>query len=110
MKNLEAVIIALGGVVSLVFMYLVGRHQRSVVLMALFTIWVGSPFAAFLYGHSKRAAFAWLGLIVSLVSTAIYGAVALGPPLAQPAKFFLLVPLVSWAVIGISMLVLRKHD
>ena len=46
-----------------------------------------------------------LMLIVTLGSLAIYGYVALSPPRPKPASVFLLVPLGSWMLMGIVLVI-----
>jgi hypothetical protein len=100
-----AVIAVLAGAVGSVGLMLrVGHRNNSRILVALFGIWVLSPFAAFVVASlvSKR----WpvptrtmlyiMMLVVTLGSLAIYGDVAFGPPRAKPAFAFLIVPLASW--------------
>jgi hypothetical protein len=73
----------------------VGRRNPSLILMAMFVIWVALPFWGLVYARLAH----WVALVVVAGSLAIYGYVALGPPRAQVAKWFLLTPAVSWAVI-----------
>jgi hypothetical protein len=99
------------GAASLAFMFMVGRQQKSLLLIAIFTVWVAVPFAAFLYMQivaRRRAAFDWIGAGVSLLSAAVYAVVAFGPPQPQPAKFFLLVPAASWVALVIATLLSRS--
>lgn len=94
---------------SLGLMLRVGHRNQSVVLLALFGIWVLSPFAGLVLADlvSKRwlvlmrAALYGVTVVVALGTLAIYASVAFGPPRAKPAFWFLVVPLVSWALIGI---------
>lgn len=96
---------------SLFFMVWVGHRNRSAVLMLLFTFWVSSPFVALGAGlrvlratcAPTRAALHAVMLVVSVVSPCFYGIVALGPPRAQPAFTFLVVPFASW-VLGVVVL------
>jgi hypothetical protein len=91
---------------ALVFTAMVGRRNPSPVLMLLFTFWVSSPFVALGVGAHvsrnwsvrTRAALHAVMLAVSFLSPCIYAAVALGPPRAQPAFIFLVVPLASWVL------------
>jgi hypothetical protein len=79
--------------------------------MALFTIWVLSPFVALVLAEVvakrwsvlARATLHGVMLIVTLGSLAIYGSVALGPPRPKPAFMFLVVPLVSWLLGAIAV-------
>ena len=86
-----------------------GRRNESRLLLLLFAVWVLAPFVGLLLAFmvSKRmsipthAMLYCLMLVLSLASSAIYGYVALGPPRAQPAFAFLVVPLASWLLIAI---------
>src|ERR1700757_3470784 len=81
-----AVVAGAGGSIGL--MLRVGRRNDSRILLALFGIWVLSPFLALVFANvvSMR----WPGptrmtlyivmLVLTLASLAIYGDVAFGPP------------------------------
>jgi hypothetical protein len=100
--------IAIGAIGSLGFMLYVGHRNSSRILLALFALWVLSPFVglAVAYVFSKR----WTDfarsvlyratLILALGSMAIYGDVAFGMPRANPAFMFLAVPLASWLIVA----------
>lgn len=89
----------------------VGHRNKSILLIALFAIWVLSPFVVLLL--ADRASKHWpvrtqktlygLMLVLALASLAIYGVVAFGPPRPKVASVFLLVPLASWVLIGIAL-------
>ena len=93
-----------------------GRHNHSLILMALFAVWVLSPFMALVWANvvSKRwsaltrATLYSVMLVLTLGSLAIYGDVALGPPRAKIASFFLVVPAASWLLIAIVVLICRS--
>jgi len=101
--------VVVGAFGSLASTYIVGRHNSSVVLIALFTVWVSSPFIAntCMYVAFQRASapaqlmFYSTALAISLGSLAIYGDVALGAPKIRPALPFLVVPLASWLVVAL---------
>lgn len=94
---------------SLGLMLRVGQRNNSRVLLALFGIWVLSPFTALVCASlvSKRwrvltrTALYGVTLVLTLGSLTIYGDVAFGPPRAKPAFAFLVVPLASWLLIAI---------
>jgi hypothetical protein len=110
-----------GGVGSLGLMLRAGQRQSSRILILLFAIWVLSPFAAlgWAYMASKRwsiltqATLYCLTLAVALVSLGAYGVVALGPPRAQTAFVFVVVPPASWLlmaiVVPIAALISRRR-
>jgi hypothetical protein len=105
--------VTLGAGGSLAFMFRVGRHNPSAILMILFTLWVVAPFAAMVlalllfkkWSVGSRAWFHFFTIIVALGSSGIYGDVAFGTPRPQPAFMFLVVPFVSLIVIGAALLI-----
>ncbi|HUD14929.1 MAG TPA: hypothetical protein VMQ56_14850 [Terracidiphilus sp.] len=105
--------VGLGAAVSLGSVLWVGRHNSSVVLVLLFTVWVASPFAGLLliYRAANRRSPArqrvtWSQmLVISLGSVVLYAAdVFLYHP-AKAAGPFLAVPVASWLfmVVWLSM-------
>ena len=110
-------LVVAGAAASFSFMLQVGRHNRSRLLILLFTIWVLSPFVALISAHAlwKRlpartgSRLDSLMLVLTLVSLTIYGRVALGSPISKPAFVFLVVPAASWAVIVVGGLFIRPR-
>ena len=110
------VAVLIGAAASFGFMLRVGHRNPSRLLVALFTVWVLSPFVALVWGHiaSKR----WplfarkmlysVMLVLALASVAIYGDVALGAPKAKPAFAFLAVPLASWLVLAVVVALVAR--
>ena len=90
-----------------------GRRNPSRVLIALFVIWVLSPFAALVWADmvSKswsivtRTTLHSVMLVLALGSLALYGDVVLRPPRSTPASRFLLVPLGSWLLMAIAAII-----
>ena len=111
LRGAALIVVLAGAVGSFGLMLHVGRRQRSVILIGLFTVWELSPFVALICAHvvSKRwSVFArstlyGVMLVLTLGSLATYANVALGPPRPQPAFVFLVVPLVSWLLIAIVL-------
>ena len=105
--------VALGAVGSLAFMFHVGRHNPSAILLILFTLWVVAPFAAMVsvpglfkkWSIGGRAWFHFFTILVALGSSGIYADVAFGAPRPQPAFMFLVVPFVSLFVIAAASLI-----
>ena len=97
-----------GALGSVGFTLYAGRHNPSRILMALFVLWVLSPFAVLMWASvvSKRwsaltrATLYCLALVLTLGSLAIYGDVALGSARGKLAFPFLIVPLASWLLIA----------
>jgi hypothetical protein len=100
-----------GAACSLGFTLYTGRNNSSVPLILIFSGWVVSPFIALLLINiiTKR----WqvfnrlilYGLMVSLTvgSMVIYSGLW-SPPGAKTAFVFLVVPLLSWSMIGMILL------
>lgn len=111
LRGAALIVVLAGAVGSFGLMLHVGRRQRSLILIGLFTVWELSPFVALVCAHvvSKhwtvftRSTLCGAMLVLTLGSLAIYGNVALGPPRPQPAFVFLVVPLVSWLLIAIVL-------
>lgn len=107
MKTVALVAVAVGAAGSIGLMLHVGRRNPSLMLLALFAIWVLSPFVGLVVAASgsqrwlvaARASVHVVTLVIALGSLAIYGRVAFGPPRPRPAAAFLVVPLASWVLI-----------
>jgi hypothetical protein len=91
----QKVLAVAGAFGSIAAVLWVGRRNPSLLLMAMFVIWVAMPFGGLIWARAKR----WVAVIVTMGSLALYGYAALGPPQPQVAKWFLLPPLIWWAVI-----------
>ena len=118
LRAVALVAVAAGAVGSLGFMFFVGRHNRSLFLMVLFTVWVLAPFVALAaadrmstrWSASIRATLHGLMLMLTVVSLGIYGNVALGPPRPQPAAMFLMVPAASLLLIAILVAIVLSRS
>jgi hypothetical protein len=105
-----ALIAVLAGAVGSVGLMLHAGHP-PLFLRVLFAIWVLSPFTVLILAEmaSKRwsvltrAALHGLMLVVTLGTLAIYGVVSLGPPRAQTAFVFVVVPPASWLLTAIVL-------
>jgi hypothetical protein len=119
LRTAALVAVPAGAVGSVGLMLHAGRHNPSRILLALFTLWVISPFIALASANAllkrwpvhARAALHSVMLIVTLGSLAIYADVALGPPRAKTAAVFVVVPPSSWLVtaIVVSIAALVSH-
>ncbi len=110
-----------GSLGSLLLMFNAGRNNPSVILMALFTIWVLSPFAGLfvaskfskLWSGLTRTALYCLMVILTIVSLVAYSG-KLNSPETKNAFMFLVVPFVSWllmvTVIPIAALISRRQS
>lgn len=103
--------VLVGAVGSVGFTLWAGQRNASRLLMVLFVIWVLSPFVAMLFANfvfknwpvTTRATLHSLLLILSLVSLAIYGQVALGSPRSKTAFVFVVVPPLSWLLMALAL-------
>jgi hypothetical protein len=110
--------ILLGAASSLGLMLYAGRHNRSPVLIALFAVWVFSPFAALLcasmpsrrWTHQAGVALHAVAALLTLSSLAVYGLVAYGSVHLKVGAVFLMTPLASWVLIAMVGVVLRLRS
>jgi hypothetical protein len=103
-----ALLAGAGGSVSL--MARTGRHQKSIVLILMFTAWVLSPFVGLAVANAMRGRWAapvhmaiygaMLG--VSFISLSVYTLNTLFTR-SQPAAAYVLVPAACWVLIGVAM-------
>ena len=109
--NLLALLIAAAW--SLCLMFIAGRTNKSVVLMILFTLWVGSPYVALFIITRKSILIPkqlnYLIFIITIGSVVFYttGYLSRGK---TPAFIFLLIPFISWLIIGITIMISKKTN
>ena len=114
LRTTALIALLFGALGSLYFVINAGRNNSSILLPALFVIWVLSPFIAFLIANSiskgwsflTRKIIYWLMLIVTVGSLIIYS--AFNTPGTKRTFIFLVVPLISWLLIIIVILVTRR--
>lgn len=109
LRRAALIALLIGGVGSVGLMLHAGRRTDSPrLLLALFAIWVLSPFVALEVADivSKgwsvitRATLYSVMLVLALGSLATYGVAAWGPLRAKPAFVFVMVPPASWLLIA----------
>ena len=108
LRTVALIAAAAGAAGSIAFMLRAGRRSPR-LLIALFTIWVLSPFVALAWANmvSKRWSFVTratlycVTLVVTLGSLATYGDLFLRPPGTAAAFFFVAVPPASWLLMTI---------
>src|SRR5262245_61982979 len=96
-----------GAMGSFCLLLYTGRRNPSWLLMALFSLWVLSPFALTLWTHFSRRRWQTLdaaAVVIAILSPAIYGYTAFRPPRPQGVFAFVVTPAVSWLFIGITAL------
>lgn len=111
LRTVAYISVLIGAAGSVGFTLRAGQRNPSRLLIALFIIWVLSPFVAMVFANFisndwsdfTRATLHSIALILSLVSLAIYGQVALGPPRAKTAFVFVVVPPLSWLVMALAV-------
>ena len=116
-RTISLVIVLVGVVASLGLVLYNGRNNKSVLLIALFVGWVLSPFIALLITLkvSKR----WMDFVRKLlyslmilipVSSLLAYSGVLSPAGTKTAFVFLVVPLISWVLIAIFLLIARSQN
>ncbi len=107
--------IFLGLLVSLCIMFNAGNSQKSILLIALFTFWVASPFSGLLiinsisnkWCTSLRKPLYWLMIILTIISIVAYSGV-LKSLNNKPAFIFLIVPFFSWLSIATFFIIAKR--
>ena len=120
--RLQALTVVIAGATgSIALMLRAGSRQQSVLLIALFTGWVLSPFLALgravmvskAWPARTRAALYGVTILLTLASVAMYGGLIPMPSGSRPAAVFLVVPTLSWvlfAILGGLFLALRRNQ
>ena len=109
LRAIAVVVVLAGAGTSLALTLHAGRNNKSVLLPALFFIWVLSPFIALMVAIAvserwpalARAALYSFMIVLTLSSLVCYSGL-LSPKGTKPAFVFLIVPLISWLVIAIA--------
>jgi len=109
------IVTLVGAVGSLYFMLSASRKQNSIILLALFTAWILSPFVGLFISNKitgrrtapARASLYWLMVILTISSLVAYSG-AFNTPETKNAFIFLIFPLISWFLIAIVFLIARK--
>jgi len=107
-RKIALFVVLAAAIISLGLVLHAGRNNKSIILPLLFFLWVSSPYIAILVGATiikrspatYRNMFYCLMLFISAGSVAAYSGV-LSPAGAKPAFVFLIVPLISWMLIGL---------
>ena len=115
LRTVALILLVLGAVGSLYFMFNVSRNQKSILLIALFTGWILSPFVGLFlvdkfskrWTVNIRASFYWLMIILTIVSLVGYSG-AFNTPKTKNAFVFLIIPLISWIFRTISILIAQR--
>ena len=105
------VILAFGAIGSLALMMYVGRRQQSMLVIALFVVWVSSPFVALFvadvlsarWKHDMQTTIHALMMVVGLGSLIAYSVDLVGPPHPQAAFMYVAVPPATCLFIAIVL-------
>jgi hypothetical protein len=111
LRTAAIVAVLVGAVGSVSFMLIAGRHNTSRILLAIFALWVSSPFIALLWANMvsarwslrTRATLHIVMLSLTLFTLPIYGYIALGPPRPKTAFVFVVTPPASCLLIAIVL-------
>lgn len=119
LRAVALITVPVAAIGSVFFMLHVGQRNPSRLLLALFVGWVLAPFLALAWCHAtanRWSAFAqvalhFVTLLLAFSSLLVYGYVAFGPARAQPAFFFLVLPLASLVLIAlVAALRVKKNE
>jgi hypothetical protein len=111
LRSVALILVAVSAVASFALMLHVGQYRLS-ILMFLFAVWDVSPFVGLLaagmvskrWSLLMRRALYCVMVFVAGASVIIYGRVVVNHP-RQPAFAFLMVPLISWVLFVVTLLV-----
>lgn len=109
LRGVALIAVVVGAAGSLALMLRAGHPP--LLLRALFTGWVLSPFAALVlasiaskrWSVPTRATLYGVMLAIALGSPAFYGGIVSMPPGTRPAFVFLVVPFASWLLLTIAI-------
>lgn len=118
MRKAAMITAIVGGLLSVMLMIHTGRYNMPAVLIVLIGMWVLLPYDAMMVGNilsprwseATRVTLYRMTFLVTLVSVAIYASAAFGPPRPKPAFFFVIVPPLSLALIGIALSIARSRS
>jgi hypothetical protein len=116
--RIVALIVLLMGIIGSFFLVVYnGRNNKSILLISLFVGWVLSPFIALLI--ADKVSNRWTDTIcktlyiiilaLTLVSLLSYSGLLI-PAGTKTAFVFLVVPLISWVVIALFILIARSKS
>lgn len=98
--ELRKAIAVVGGVASAAITAYAGRRNPSVVLVAMFVVWVALPFVGLFFGRFP----VWLAVLMAVGAPAMYVKVALHHH--RPMAFwFLMMPVICWGAMGICRVI-----
>lgn len=117
LRTIAITMVLVGALGSLAWTLHAGHKNNSVLLVVLFGSWVLSPFIAFLVANKismhwnviTRMTLYYIMIALPLISLVSYSG-AISPPGMKPAFIFLIVPLISWLILGIFVLIVISQS
>ena len=114
LRNFSLIALFVGAGGSIIFTLFTGRNNPSVLLPILFSGWVVSPYIVLLLIHFNslihlkisNVSLFNMTLFITFINLIGYSGV-LSPKGMKPAFVFLVIPFVSWLIIGIISLILK---
>lgn len=115
LRTVALILLAIGSIGTLFFMFKAGSNQKSIILTGVFTVWVLSPFVGLFIANQvtsiwtviTRQILYWLMTGLTIVSLIAYSGLETLPK-EKPAFIYLAFPFVSWLVILPIFLIARK--
>ena len=117
MRIVALIVLLIGVIGSFCLVIYNGRNNKSILLISLFVAWVLSPFIALFI--ADKVSNRWTDsicktlyiiiLALTLVSLLSYSGL-LSPAGTKTAFVFLVVPLISWVVIAVFILIARSKS
>ena len=117
LRTISLIFLAISAAGSLVFTFNAGRNNDSILLVALFVVWILSPFAALLLAntkvklgpdHVKRTIY-WLMIVLSIGSLVAYSRIIHFPG-TSAGFIFVVGPAVFWLIILITVFFTRSRS
>jgi hypothetical protein len=114
LRTISVLLVLLGAALSAILTIIKGHKNTSIILPALFLIWVLSPFIMLLIANANYNRYAGNGRVlqyllmffIPIFSVIAYSGIV-SPVGAKPAAVFLFVPFISWLLI-IAFLIIRS--
>jgi len=115
LRTAAILILLTGAILSAILTLHAGRKNASVILPALFLIWVLSPFMMLLFASYRLKRYSgnryilyYLGMILLSILSVIANSGVLNPVNTKAAAVFLITPLISWVLIIIGAAVIKR--
>ena len=117
-RTIALVFLIVGAFLSVKIVLYTGRKNTSFILPILFMLWVLSPFLLLFIANlfskywkeiSTKMLYS-LMILLSIGSVFCYSGGLQLPSNSKPAFIFLIVPFISWCLIGIGSLLMRKFE